>query len=153
MAITVLNGIDEVRAAAGTHLGTSDWTEVTAERVRQFAEATGDQHGMQTDAEGARAPSPGGGTLAHGFLILAMTNDFLPRIVDVRGVSMGVNYGVDRVRFPAPVPVGSQIRAAAELLAVDDVTGGIQTTMRISVEVAGADEPACVVDALSRFYP
>ncbi len=152
MAVTVLDGVDAVRAAVGTHLGTSDWTEVTQERVQRFADATGDHQWIHVDVERASAESPFGTRVAHGYLTLAMTNEFLPRIVEVRGVSMGVNYGVDNVRFPAPVPVGSRVRARADLVAVDDVPGGVQTTMRVTVEVEGSVRPACVVEALSRFF-
>jgi acyl dehydratase len=152
MAVTVLDGVDAVRAAVGMHLGTSDWTEVTQERVQRFADATGDHQWIHVDVERASAESPFGTRVAHGYLTLAMTNEFLPRIVEVRGVSMGVNYGVDNVRFPAPVPVGSRVRARADLVAVDDVPGGVQTTMRVTVEVEGSVRPACVVEALSRFF-
>jgi acyl dehydratase len=152
MAVTVLDGVDAVRAAVGTHLGTSDWTEVTQERVQRFADATGGRQWIHVDVERASAESPFGTRVAHGYLTLAMTNEFLPRIVEVRGVSMGVNYGVDNVRFPAPVPVGSRVRARADLVAVDDVPGGVQTTMRVTVEVEGSVRPACVVEALSRFF-
>ena len=131
---TVLDGLDAVRAAAGTHLGWSDWVDIDQERLDRFAEATG-------------APS------ADGYLILALTNLFMPQIVEVRGVSLGVNYGTDRVRFPAPVPVGSRIRGGGELVEVTDVAGGVQTRIRITVEIDGADRPACVVDALSRWMP
>lgn len=153
MATTILDGLDAVRAAVGTHLGFSDWETVSQDRVNLFAEATGDHQWIHTDVERAKAESPFGGPIAHGYLTLSMSNEFLPRIVEVRGVSMGVNYGVDKVRFPAPVPVGSRIRAGAELLAVEDVKGGVQTTMRITVEVEGGSKPACVIDAISRFYP
>ena len=153
MATTILDGIDAVRAAVGTHLGFSDWEAVTQERVDLFADATGDHQWIHVDVERANAESPFGGPIAHGYLTLAMSNEFLPRIVEVRGVSMGVNYGVDKVRFPTPVRVGARVRAGAELVAVDDVSGGIQTTMRVTIEVEGADKPACVIDALSRFYP
>ncbi|HET8930106.1 MAG TPA: MaoC family dehydratase [Acidimicrobiales bacterium] len=153
MAGTVLEGLDAVRDAVGTHLGHTDWIEVTQERVQRFADATGDQQWIHTDVVRARTESPFGGPIAHGYLTLAMTNEFLPRIVEVRGVTMGVNYGVDKVRFPTPVPVGARVRGGAELVAVDEVTGGIQTTMRVTVEVEGVDKPACVVEALSRFFP
>jgi acyl dehydratase len=125
---------------------------VTQERVQRFADATGDHQWIHVDVERASAESPFGTRVAHGYLTLAMTNEFLPRIVEVRGVSMGVNYGVDNVRFPAPVPVGSRVRARADLVAVDDVPGGVQTTMRVTVEVEGSVRPACVVEALSRFF-
>jgi acyl dehydratase len=150
MALTILHGIDEVRAAAGRHLGHSDWLEITQERIDRFAEATGDHQWIHVDPARA-AEGPFGATIAHGYLTLSLTNYFLPQIVEVQGVSMGVNYGVNKVRFPAPVRVGAKVRAGAELVAVDEVAGGVQTTMVITVEVAGADKPACVVESLSRY--
>jgi acyl dehydratase len=152
MASTTFDGIDAVRAAVGTHLGFSDWTEITQQRVDEFADATGDHQWIHVDPERARAESPFGGPIAHGYLTLAISNEMLPQIVEVRGVSMGVNYGVDKVRFPAPVPVGARLRAGAELLEVGDVSGGIQTTMRITIEVEGTEKPACVIESLSRFF-
>jgi acyl dehydratase len=131
MAQTVLDSLDEVRAAVGRHLGTSDWLEITPERLDRFAAATGDRD--------------------HGYLALALTNLFLPEIVEVHGASLGVNYGTGSVRFRAPLLVGSRLRGAAELVACDDIPGGVQTTIRITVEVEGADHPACVVDSLSRW--
>jgi acyl dehydratase len=151
MAITTFDGIDQVRAAAGTHLGYSGYTEVTQERVDQFADATGDRQWIHVDVERARAESPFGGPIAHGFLTLAISNELLPQILEVRGVSLGVNYGVDRIRFPAPVPVGSRLRAGAELVDVSDVKGGIQTLVRITLEVEGGTKPVCIIDSLSRY--
>ena len=116
MAQTVLSGIDEVKAAVGRHLGTSDWLEITQDRIDQFADATGDHQWIHVDPERA-ADGPFGATIAHGYLTLSLSNALLPEIVEVQGVSMGVNYGVGKVRFPAPVPVGSRIRATAELVA------------------------------------
>lgn len=152
MAQTTFDGLDAVREAVGAHLGYSDWAEVTQDRVNTFAEATGDRQWIHVDVMRARAESPFGGPIAHGYLTLSMSNEFLPQIVEVRGISMGVNYGVDKVRFPAPVLVGSRVRGGAELVAVDDVSGGIQTTMRVTVEIEGGDKPACVIEAISRFY-
>jgi len=152
MATTVFGSLDELRAAEpGTDLGTSDWIEVTQRHVDQFAEATGDHQWIHVDVERARRESPYGGPIAHGYLTLALSNLALPQIVEVRGVSLGVNYGTGRVRFPAPVPVGSRVRGRAELVACDEVPGGVQTTIRITMEVEGGDEPACVVDSLSRW--
>jgi acyl dehydratase len=151
MSRTVFHSLDEVRAAVGRPLGVSDWLEITQDRVDQFAEATGDRQWIHVDPERARRESPYGGPIAHGFLTLAITNLFLPQIVEVRGASLGVNYGTGKVRFPAPVPVGARIRGSAELAACDEVAGGIQTTIRISVEVEGSSKPACVVDSLSRW--
>lgn len=158
MAQTVFSDLDELRAAVGKHLGTSDWVEVTQSQVDQFADATGDHQWIHVDVERARRESPYGGPIAHGYLVLALTNLLLPQLIEVRGVSMGVNYGTGKVRFPAAVPVPGRVRASAELVACDEVRGGVQTTIRIAVEVdgdgdaeAGGDKPACVVDSLSRW--
>ena len=150
MAQTVFEGVDEVRAAVGRDLGTSEWMEITQQRVDLFAEATGDHQWIHVDPERAAA-GPFGGTIAHGYLTLSLSNAFLPEIVAVRGVSMGVNYGAGKVRFPAPVRVGSRIRGSAVLTAVDDVAGGVQTTIVITVEIEGGTKPACVVESISRF--
>jgi acyl dehydratase len=146
----VLEGPEAVRAAVGSRLGTSRWLTLNQDRVNQFAEATGDHQWIHTDPKRA-ASGPYGGTIAHGYLTLALTNLFLPEIVELRGFAAGVNYGVDRVRFPAAVPVGSQVRAVVDLTAVDEVAGGLQTTMRITIECDRTDRPVCVVDALSRW--
>lgn len=150
-AATVLDGIDAVRAAAGTTLGVSDWLEITQNRIDAFADATGDHQWIHVDPDRAAAESPFGTTIAHGYLTLSLTNFFLPQIVDVRGFAMGLNYGTNKVRFPAPVPAGSKLRARADLTDVTDIPGGVQTTMTVTVEIDGQDKPACVVDVLSRF--
>jgi acyl dehydratase len=150
-AATVLDGIDAVRAAAGTTLGVSDWLEITQDRIDAFADATGDHQWIHVDPDRAAAESPFGTTIAHGYLTLSLTNFFLPQIVEVRGFAMGLNYGTNKVRFPAPVPVGSELRARADLTDVTDIPGGVQTTMTVTVEIDGQDKPACVVDVLSRF--
>ncbi len=155
MSATVLHGPDGVRAALGTHLGVSEWLEITQERVEQFAEATGDFQWIHVDVERAKA-GPFGGPIAHGYLTLALSNLFLPQIVEVQGFSAGVNYGTGKVRFPAPVPVGSRVRGSAELVEVSDVPGGLQTLIRITIErsLDGASvdaKPACIIDSLSRW--
>jgi len=151
MAQTVFETLDDLRAAVGTTLGTSDWIEVTQDRVNAFAEATGDHQWIHVDVERARRESPYGGPIAHGYLTLALTNLVLPQVLEVRGARMGVNYGTGKVRFPAPVPVPSRVRGTAELVACEDVPGGVQTTIRITMEVEGGDKPACVVESLSRW--
>ncbi len=150
MAQTVFEGLDEVRAAVGRELGTSDWLEITQERVNQFADATGDHQWIHVDPLRAAA-GPFGGPIAHGYLTLSLSNALLPEIVEVRGIAMGVNYGVGKVRFPSPVPVGARIRASATLTAVEEVAGGVQTTMVITVEVEGGSKPACVIESISRY--
>lgn len=151
MAATIIDGLDDLRSRVGTDLGTSDWIEITQERVNTFAHATGDHQWIHVDVERATAESPFGGPIAHGYLTLALTNLFLPQIVEVRGISSGVNYGVNKVRFPAAVPVSSRVRGQATLASAEDVNGGVQTTMVITVELEGSEKPACVVEALSRW--
>jgi acyl dehydratase len=144
---------EALEAAIGSHLGFSDWIEITQQRIDQFAEATGDHQWIHTDPERAKT-GPFGTTIAHGYLTQSLVNLFLPQIVEVRGISMGINYGTDRVRFPAPVPVGSRIRGGAELIAAEKVKGGaIQATVRVTVEIEGGERPAAVVDTISRYVP
>jgi acyl dehydratase len=151
MAQTVFESLDDVRAAVGSTLGTSDWIEVTQEMVDRFAEATGDHQWIHVDVERAAKESPFGGPIAHGYLTLSLTNLVLPQVVEVRGASLGVNYGTGKVRFPAPVPVGSRVRGTAQLAACDEIAGGVQTTIVITMEVEGGSKPVCVVESLSRW--
>jgi len=151
MAARTINGLDELRTLAGEHLGYSDWVEVTQDMVNQFADATGDHQWIHVDVERAEKESPFGGPIAHGYLTLSLTNLVLPEVLEVRGVSLGVNYGTGKVRFPAPVPVGSRVRGTAELTACDEIAGGIQTTIVITMEIEGGAKPACVVESLSRW--
>jgi len=150
MAQTVFEGVDAVKAGVGRHLGYSDWLEITQDRVDLFAEATGDHQWIHVDPEAAAA-GPFGGPIAHGYLTLSLSNLFLPQIVEVQGISAGVNYGANKIRYPAPVLVGSKLRAGAELVAVDEVPGGVQTTMVITIEIEGGTKPACVIESLSRY--
>ena len=146
-----VNGIDGLRELVGTHLGYSDWMDITQERVNQFADATGDHQWIHVDVDRAVAESPFGGPIAHGFLTLSLSNLFLPQIVEVRGISAGLNRGTGKVRFPSPVPVGSRLRASARMEEAIDVPGGVDTTILITVEREGSDKPACVVESLSRW--
>ena len=125
---TVLNGTDELKAKVGEHLGYSSYLEVTQEQVNLFADATGDHQWIHVDPERAKS-GPFGGPIAHGYLTLSLAPSLIPEIVQVHGFSMAVNYGCEKVRFPAPVPVGAKLRAGAELVGVDDVTGGVQVGM------------------------
>jgi len=146
----VLQGIDGVLAAVGEDLGHSDWLEIDQARVDLFADATGDHQWIHVDPERAK-DGPFGGTIAHGYLTLALSNLFLPQIVDVQGFSSGVNYGTDKVRFPAPVRVGARVRGRAELLGASELPRGVQTVMRVTIEIEGSDRPACVIEAISRY--
>lgn len=150
---TVFASPAELKGAVGKHLGHSDWLEITQERIDQFAEATGDRQWIHVDPERAKT-GPFKTTIAHGYLTLSLVNFFLPQIVEVQGISMGVNYGADRVRFPAPVPVGSRVRGSAELIKAEDTKdGAVQAVTRVTVEIEGSERPGCVIDTISRYYP
>lgn len=148
---TIFESPDQLIAAVGRHLGYSEWLEIEQDRIDRFAEATGDRQWIHVDPERARS-GPFGRCIAHGYLTQSLVNHFLPQIVEVRGISMGVNYGADRLRFPAPVPVGSRVRGGAELLRAEPVPGGVQATIRVTVEIAGESRPGCVIDTISRYY-
>jgi acyl dehydratase len=148
---TTIRGIDGLREKVGTHLGYSDWHQVTQDQVNTFADATGDHQWIHVDVERA-SKGPFGGPIAHGYLTLSLAPMLLDEIVRVEGISMGVNYGINKLRFPSPVPVGSKVRAGATLSGLDDVEGGAQGTMDIVFEVEGRDKPACVAQAVFRYY-
>jgi acyl dehydratase len=146
-----INGIAELKSLVGEHLGYSPSVEITQEQVNTFADATGDHQWIHVDVEKAKA-GPFGGPIAHGYLTLSLGPMLLPQIFGVSGISMGVNYGCEKVRFPSPVPVGSSLRMGATLLAVDDVPGGVQVTMELVFEVEGAGKPSCVAQVVYRYY-
>ena len=150
MAITTLHGPYDIHQSLGKHLGYSEWMEITQDRVNLFASATGDHQWIHVDPERA-INGPFGAPIAHGYLTLSISNLFLPQIVDVQGFSAGINYGTDKVRFPSPVKVGSRIRGGAELTAVTEVKGGLQTTIVITIEIEGSSKPACVIESISRW--
>ena len=136
---TVFEKPADLEAAVGRALGASDWLEITQERVDQFADATGDHQWIHVDPERAKR-GPFGATIAHGYLTLSLVNLFLPQILEVRGISMGVNYGVDRVRFPAPVKVGARVRGGGELVEVEaQKDGAVQAKVRVTVEIEGGE--------------
>ncbi|MBM4334873.1 MAG: MaoC family dehydratase [Deltaproteobacteria bacterium] len=148
---TIFESPNQLIGAVGRHLGYSDWLQIEQDRIDRFAEATGDRQWIHVDPERA-ASGPFGRCIAHGYLTQSLVNLFLPQIVEVRGTSMGVNYGADRLRFPAPVPVGSRVRGGAELLRAEPVAGGVQATIRVTVEIEGGSRPGCVIDTISRYY-
>ena len=150
---TVFETPADLENAVGKQLGVSDWLEIDQQRIDKFADATGDHQWIHVDPERA-TNGPFGATIAHGYLTQSLVNYFLPQIVEVHGISMGVNYGANRIRFPAPVPVGSRIRGSAELLGVEETKdGGVQATIRVTVEIEGSERPGCVIDTISRYYP
>jgi acyl dehydratase len=148
---TQVNSIEELNALVGTHLGYSDYRTVTQEQVNLFADATGDHQWIHVDPERAAA-GPFGHTIAHGYLTLSLIPVLCGGLLKVEGVTMGVNYGSNKVRFTSPVPVGSDVRAGATLASVEEVTGGVQIAMDVTVEVKGSEKPACVAQVLSRLY-
>ncbi|MFE6155098.1 MaoC family dehydratase [Streptomyces sp. NPDC057889] len=150
MTVTV-NGLDELKSLAGAELGTSDWIDITQDRINGFADSTEDHQWIHTDPERAAA-GPFGAPIAHGYLTLSLFIPLFTGLLDVQGVSTKVNYGLNKVRFPAPVPVGSRIRLVARLAAVDVVAGGLQITVDGTVEIEGGTKPAAVLQSLSRFY-
>ncbi|MFE5193364.1 MaoC family dehydratase [Streptomyces sp. NPDC056601] len=143
--------VDELRAAVGEQLGYSDWVEIEQKRIDQFADATGDHQWIHVDPERAK-DGPFGTTIAHGYLTLSLLPLFGPQLIKVDGMKMGVNYGTNKVRFPAPVPVGSRLRANAKITGVDDVPGGVQVSVAFTVERDGGDKPVCVAESVSRYY-
>lgn len=145
----VFAGLDELAAAKGEHLGYSDWHTVTQDEIDQFAEATHDFQWIHVDPERA-AETPFGGTIAHGFLTLSLVPMLGYQIYRVEGVTMGINYGCNKVRFPSPVPVNSRVRAGAVLAEVTDVPGGKQAVIQYTVEIEGVAKPACVAETVVR---
>lgn len=135
----------------GTQLGPSDWLTINQERVDGFADVTGDHQWIHVDVERAKQ-GPFGGTIAHGYLTMSLVNLFLPDLIEVRGFSHAVNVGADRLRFLAPVLVGSRVRARSEIISVEEVKGAIQSIVRVTVEIEGSDKPACVIDTISRYF-
>jgi acyl dehydratase len=148
----VFTSVDELRAAVGEELGTSDWLEVDQKRIDLFADATGDHQWIHVDPEKAAA-GPFGTTIAHGYLTLSLLPVLVPQLIRVEGVRMGINYGVNKVRFPSPVPVGSRVRAGARIADVTAVAEDCaQLTMRVTVEREGGDKPVCVAESVVRYY-
>ncbi|GAB3260677.1 MaoC family dehydratase [Nocardioides dilutus] len=150
MTITA-TGIEGIKALSGSDLGASDWLEITQERVDTFADATDDHQWIHVDPERA-AQGPFGVAIAHGYLTLSLIIPLFNELLRIEGVSMGVNYGLDKVRFPAPVPVGSKIRLVGKVGDVDDIPGGVQMQVGFTVEIEGSAKPACVAEAIYRQY-
>ena len=151
MALVTTDGIEELKALIGQEIGPSDWRELTQEDINTFAELSGDDQWIHTDVERAERESPFGTTVAHGNLTLSIIDGFRPSLIDSKGFVLGVNYGWNKVRFPAPVPAGSRLRASSEVVSVDEVGGGwFQIVTRFTVEVEGSEKPACVADSVGR---
>jgi len=145
--------VKDLKSHVGQELGVSDWYLVTQEEINKFADATHDHQWIHVDPERAKKESPFGGPIAHGYYTLALAPHLLPQIIEVTGIRMGVNYGLNKLRFTSPVPIGKQLRLRAALNGIEDIAGGVQVAMGLTFEVEGAPKPACVAEALYRYYP
>jgi acyl dehydratase len=146
-----INGIDDLKARTGQEIGVSDWHEVTQAEIDAFAAATGDHQFIHVDPERAKH-TPFGSTIAHGLYTLSLGPKFSYAMFSVDNIAFGINYGYEKVRFPAPVPVDSKLRMRAELVKVDDIAGGVQFTIRQTYEIEGGEKPVCVAEAVARVY-
>jgi acyl dehydratase len=146
-----VSSVEELKAIVGEHIGYSEYTTITQEQIDMFADATGDHQWIHVDPERAKQ-GPFGGTIAHGYLTLSLIPKLTGGLLRVDGVTMGVNYGANKVRFPAPVPVGSEVRAGVSIASVDDVDGGVQVAMDVTIEVRDAKKPSCVAQTVTRLY-
>ncbi|WP_075298244.1 MULTISPECIES: MaoC family dehydratase [unclassified Pseudonocardia] len=147
----VFNGVDELREAKGSEVGASDWVEVGQEQIDGFADATGDHQWIHVDAERAK-DGPFGTTIAHGFLTLSLLPKLVQGVYRIEGVKMGVNYGLNKVRFTSPLPVGSRVRGRVEIIDVTDISGGVQIASKVTVEIENSEKPAVVAEWLTRQY-
>jgi acyl dehydratase len=150
--VKIFSGIEEMKSYVGKEIGVTDWFEVTQERINAFADATGDHQWIHVDVERAKQESPYGGPIAHGYLTLSLAPKFTWEVYKMEGVKMGVNYGVNRVRFPAPVPAGSRIRMHLALQELQEIEGGAQAIMQLTFEREGHEKPVCVAESVSRWY-
>ncbi len=152
MAKTVIKGLDEMKSMKGKELGVSEWHEVTQEEINTFAKATHDHQWIHIDPERCKKESPWGQTIAHGYYTLSLAPYLLSQILAVEGVQMGINYGINKLRFPSPVKVGKKVRAKADLVNVEDVANGLQSTIKLTFEVEGESKPSCVAEVLYRYF-
>jgi acyl dehydratase len=148
---TTVSAIEEFHALKGRHLGYSDWHRIDQDRVDRFADATDDHQWIHVDPERAKG-GPFGGTIAHGYLTLSLAPVLLHDLLHVEGMRLGVNYGCNKVRFPSPVPVGANLRLGAEVVDVQDVEGGVQVALDLTLETEGGAKPACIAQVVYRYY-
>ena len=149
--MNTFDSVAAVLAAEGRDLGVTDWIGIDQRRIDTFADATGDHQWIHVDPQRAK-DGPFGACVAHGYLTLALANLFLPQLVRYERLTMGVNYGCDKVRFPAPVIAGARVRGRGEVLRAEEIPAGVQVVVRITVEIEGSNKPGCVVDTISRLY-
>jgi acyl dehydratase len=154
MTPITVDGIEGLKEIVGQQIGPSEWREVTQDMINQFADVSGDHQWIHVDIERAKAESPFGGPIAHGNLTLSIIDGFREQLMENKGFKLGVNYGWNKVRFPAPVPAGAKARAYSEVLSVDDVGGGwYQAVTKFTVEIEGTEKPVCVAESVARFLP
>jgi acyl dehydratase len=149
--VLTLTGLEEVRAHVGRELGVSGWHEVTQEAIDKFADVTGDHQFIHVDVERAKL-TPFGGTIAHGYYTLSLAPMFSYAMFSIEGFAFGVNYGLNKVRFPAPLPVGSRVRMRAKLTSLEEIPGGAQISSELTFEREGGEKPVCVAESLARVY-
>jgi len=147
---TVFEHPNDLLTSVGKELGVSEWLQIDQDRINLFADATGDDQWIHVDPERAKG-GPFGATIAHGYLTLSLSNYFLPKIIEVKNISMGINYGMNKVRFPSPVKVGSRVRARAVLQSAEEIRGGVQVVIVITMEIEGSDRPGCVIESVTRY--
>nr|MDO8085053.1 MaoC family dehydratase [Candidatus Sigynarchaeum springense] len=151
MAKVVLDGIAAFKENVGKELGVSDWVQVTQEKVNMFADSTGDHQWIHVDVERAKKESPFGGPIAHGYLTLSMVAGLLFELYEVKKTKLVINYGLNKVRFPSPVPVGKKVRARAKVLDVKDIEGGVEVALAVTIEIEGGTKPACAAEVVYRY--
>ena len=151
MTQKIIENPGDLMGQEGLKIGPSEWMEMTQQRINTFADATGDHQWIHVDEEKAKK-GPFGTTIAHGYLTLSLAAKFMPEIIEIKGMKMGINYGAEKVRFLNPVKAGARVRAIGEFLEIKEVAGGYQSTLRVTIEIEGEEKPACVVDTISRYY-
>ena len=148
--MTKIDSLADLAGAVGTNLGATEWLTIDQERINQFADATGDHQWIHVDTEAAKK-GPFGTTIGHGYLTMSLCAPFLGQLLSVGGISMGINYGIDKARFITPVLSGGRVRGTGEIISVNDIPGGAQVVVRMTIELEGAAKPAAVVDTVTRF--
>ena len=148
--MTKIDSLADLAGAVGTNLGATEWLTIDQERINQFADATGDHQWIHVDTEAAKK-GPFGTTIGHGYLTMSLCAPFLGQLLSVDGISMGINYGIDKARFITPVLSGGRVRGTGEIISVNDIPGGAQVVVRMTIELEGAAKPAAVVDTVTRF--
>jgi len=151
MDMRTITGLDELKKAEGDQLGTSDWHQVTQDAINAFADVTGDHQWIHVDEDRA-SETPFGGTIAHGYYTLSLAPMLSEQVLSLDGFAFAVNYGLDKVRFPAPLPVGSRVRLSVKLADLKDIPGGVQMKLELTFERDGGEKPVCVAESLARLY-